>query len=187
MRPPVDMDGSGEKRACACDSARRQPPGRVELVYRSQAAALRRRVRAQVGSAEEASDLVQEAFARLAGVRSSASLRSPQAFLNRIVKNLLIDHWRRKAARPPHLALGVDIEVTVPPDQGEELQLEQMRDQYRDTVASLPPRMRQVFVLHRIDGLSYREIALRLDISVRTVEWHIAGAIVRIAKELDHR
>jgi RNA polymerase sigma-70 factor (ECF subfamily) len=45
--------------------------------------------------------------------------------------------------------------------------------------------MREVFILHRLQELSYKEIAARLDISVRTVEWHIAEAIVRISRGLD--
>ena len=45
--------------------------------------------------------------------------------------------------------------------------------------------MREVFLLHRVDGLSYKDIALQLGISVRTVEWHIAEAIVRIGRGLD--
>ena len=159
----------------------------LELVYRTQAASLRRRVLAQVGSAEEANDLVHEAFARLVGARTATPLRNPGAFLCRIGRNLLIYRSRRLKARPVHLPLDAELEIAVAPGQADGIELEQMRDRYRAIVASLPPRMGQVFVLHRIDGLSYREIALRLDISVRTVEWHIAEAIVRIGRELDDR
>lgn len=157
----------------------------LDLVYRSHAAQLKRRVRAQVGSIEEASDLVSEAFVRLAGSSTTSSVRNPGAFLNRIVRNLLIDRSRRLSARPQHLPLDEGMHVTVPADQSDRLELEQMRQRYREIVASLPPRMRQVFVMHRLEGLPYREIALRLDISIRTVEGHMAEAIVRIGRELD--
>jgi RNA polymerase sigma-70 factor (ECF subfamily) len=60
-----------------------------------------------------------------------------------------------------------------------------MRRRYREAVDALPSRMREVFLLHRVDGVAYKEIAARLDISVRTVEWHIAEAIVRIGRGLD--
>lgn len=157
----------------------------VDLLYRDRAGALQRRIRAQVGSSEEASDIVQEAFSRLLGARSGPSVRNPGAFLNRIVRNLLIDRSRRAAVQPHHVALEPDTEISVPPDQGQALELKQMRQRYRDIVASLPPRTREVFLLHRIEELGYREIAERLDISIRTVEWHIAQAIYRIGKELD--
>ena len=157
---------------------------RVDLLYRDQARRLGRRLRAQVGSTEEASDLVQDAFARLLGSRSLDRLRQPEAFLNRIVRNLLIDRSRRAATRPPHSALD-DVEVPVRADQCDAIELEQMRRRYRELVDALPARMREVFLLHRMEGLGYKEIAARLDISVRTVEWHVAEAIVRIGKGLD--
>lgn len=155
----------------------------LDLLYRNHAPGLRRRLRARVRSHDEANDLVQDAFARLLGARSLARVRDPGAFLNRIVRNLLIDRSRRLSARPPHVSI-VD-EIAVPPDQGQAIEVEQMRQRYRDLVALLPPRTREVFVLHRIDGVGYKEIAERLDISVRTVEWHVAQAIVRISKGLD--
>jgi len=155
----------------------------LDLLYRNHAPGLRRRLRARVRSHDEANDLVQDAFARLLGARSLARLRDPGAFLNRIVRNLLIDRSRRLSARPPHVSI-VD-EIAVPPDQGQAIEVEQMRQRYRDLVALLPPRTREVFLLHRIDGVGYKEIAERLDISVRTVEWHVAQAIVRISKGLD--
>lgn len=155
------------------------------LLYRECAPKLRRRIRGRVGSDDEASDLVQDAFARLLGARPTEGLRAPGAFLNRIVRNLLIDRSRRLSARPPHVPLDTEAEFAVAPEQAEFIELEQMRRRYRDVVETLPPRMREVFVLHRIDGLSYKQIATRLDISVRTVEWHIAEAIVRISRGLD--
>lgn len=157
----------------------------VDSLYRDRAGPLQRRIRAQVGSPEEASDLVQEAFSRLLGARGGSPLRNPGAFLNRIVRNLLIDRSRRNSVRPPHVALELDSDVAIQPDQGQALELDQMRQRYREIVDALPPRTREVFLLHRVEELGYREIADRLDISIRTVEWHIAQAIYRIGKELD--
>ena len=157
----------------------------LELLYRNHAPGLRRRLRARVKSLEEANDLVQDAFARLLGARSLSRVRDPGAFLNRIARNLLIDRNRRLSARSTHIPIGLGEEIAVAPDQGQEIEVEQMRQRFREIVVSLPPRTREVFVLHRIDGHSYKEIAARLDISVRTVEWHIAQAIVRISRGLD--
>lgn len=156
-----------------------------DLLYRNHAPSLRRRVRARVRSNEEANDLVQDAFARLLGARSLSRVRDPGAFLNRIVRNLLIDRSRRLSTRSPHIPIGLGDEIAVAPDQAQGIELDQMRQRYRELVALLPPRTREVFILHRIDEHSYKEIAARLDISIRTVEWHIAQAIVRIGRGLD--
>jgi len=48
----------------------------------------------------------------------------------------------------------------------------------------LPRRTREVFLLHRLEGLAYKEIAAQLGISIRTVEWHVAEAILRIGRDL---
>jgi RNA polymerase sigma-70 factor (ECF subfamily) len=179
-----DMRGDGDiARAKALDDE--ACARRLDLLYRSHAGRLKQRIRAEVGSSDEASDLVQEAFSRLAGSALGGQVLQPAAFLNRIVRNLLIDRRRRASARPPHVALEPDTDVPVRADQADALEYEQMKARYRAIVESLPPRTREVFLLHRMDELSYRAIAERLDIGVRTVEWHIAEAIVRIAKELD--
>ena len=158
---------------------------RLDILYRDHAPKLRRRIRLRLGSLEEASDIVHDAFARLLGAASLDHLREPEAFLNRIVRNLLIDRSRRVATRTEHVPLDGETETGVRPEQADALEVEQMRDRYRELVGLLPDRMRQVFLLHRVDELSYKEIAAQLGISVRTVEWHIAEAIVRISKGLD--
>ena len=158
---------------------------RVDLLYREHGPAIRRRLRARLGSTEEANEVLHDAFARLLGARPLDTVREPGAFLNRIVRNLLVDRSRRRSTRPVHVTFDSEHDCSVPPKQGQTIEYEQMRDRYRQVIASLPPRMRQVFVMHRIEELSYKEIADRLDISVRTVEWHIAEAIVRLSKGLD--
>ncbi|MES2902939.1 MAG: RNA polymerase sigma factor [Pseudomonadota bacterium] len=155
------------------------------LLYRECAPRLRRQIRSRVGSDDEARDLVQDAFTRLLGARPAEGFRAPGAFLNRIVHNLLVDRSRRLSARPLHVAFDAETGPSVAPEQAEIIELDQMRRRYRNVVETLPPRMRQVFILHRIDELSYKQIAAHLDISVRTVEWHIAEAIVRISRALD--
>ncbi|MDB5722219.1 MAG: polymerase ECF-type sigma factor [Alphaproteobacteria bacterium] len=155
---------------------------RLEALYRVEGPGLRRRLRARLGSSEEAGELVQDAFARLLGSGALQHLRQPEAFLNRIVRNLLIDRSRRRAALPPHLPLQ---DVAVPADQSDAIELEQLRTRYRRLVDALPPRTREVFLLHRAEGLTYAQIADRLAISPRTVEWHISEAIFRIGKGLE--
>ena len=158
------------------------PAARFETLYREQAPRLQRRLRAKLRSAEDARDVVQDAFARLLGARTIP--HEPAAFLNRIVRNLIVDRARRQAARGPEVILDEGTGPAVAPTQCDAIELEQTRRQYQASVAALPKRTREVFLLHRVDGLAYKEIAERLAISVRTVEWHVAEAIVRIGRDL---
>ena len=70
-------------------------------------------------------------------------------------------------------------------DQAYSIEASQMMQTYERALATLPPRTRQVFLLHRVDELSYKQIAEQLGIGVRTVEWHVAEALVRIRRVLD--
>ena len=63
-------------------------------------------------------------------------------------------------------------------------ELNEMRERYRVAVDGLSPRTKEVYLLHRAEELGYRQIAEQLNISIRTVEWHVAEAIVRIGKSI---
>ena len=170
------------------DAERDSPAANAEqlaLLYREQAPALRRRVRARLRSSEEASDIVQDAFARLFAAGARQVLRQPEAFLNRIVRNLLIDRARRRANQAVHVPIDGSDEPMVRPNQEDGIELEELRMRYREAVEALPERMREVFLLHRVQELSYKAIAERLEISHRTVEWHVAEAIIRIGRDLE--
>lgn len=157
---------------------------RFDMLYREQAPRLRRWLGARLRSSEEAGDLVQDAFARLLNSEASQELRQPEAFLNRIVRNLMIDRARRLSIRTPHVPIDEANEPATRATQEDGIELAQLRERYRAAVDALPPRTREVFLLHRTDGLGYKEIATQLGISIRTVEWHVGEALVRIGKDL---
>jgi RNA polymerase sigma-70 factor (ECF subfamily) len=73
---------------------------------------------------------------------------------------------------------------SVAPEQEDALEVEDLHRQYRDAVQHLTPRTREVFILHRVDELTYTEIAARLGISVSTVEYHIMRALVHLDEAL---
>lgn len=110
--------------------------------------------------------------------------RNPQAYLQRIVRNLLVDRGRRPEARVEHCPIDQGIDLPVPPDQAYGLEVAQLKRRYREAVAALPNRTREVFLLHRVDELGYQEIAMRLRISPATVRWHVAQAILSIGEAI---
>jgi len=157
----------------------------LETLYRTEAPRLLRMLRQRLSGPDEPSDLLHEAFARLASTRSRGLLRNPEAYLQRILRNLLVDRSRKLAARIEHVAIEPDLDLPVPPTQHEAIEAEELRQQFRAAVDGLPGRTREVFLLHRVDDLPYKMIAERLGISVRTVEWHIGEALIRIGQALD--
>ncbi|MFC3308466.1 RNA polymerase sigma factor [Blastomonas aquatica] len=138
-------------------------------------------------SPQEAPDLVQEVFVRAAGSAQRHSLDNPGGFLRRIAQNLLIDR-SRKAGRQgaPDLSFCEERDFASPPQQAWDMEAADLMSLYEAAVDSMPPRTREVFLMHRVDELSYREIHNRLGISVATVEYHMMKALAHIAKAVDY-
>jgi RNA polymerase sigma-70 factor (ECF subfamily) len=55
----------------------------------------------------------------------------------------------------------------------------------RRAFAKPEPQTREAFLLHRVEGLSYREIAARLGITAEAVERHVADALYELARRID--
>jgi len=167
------------------DEARRCAPD-TDALYRREATRLARFFRRR-RTAEEPQDLVHDAFVRLLSAATTRPVpERPAAYLQRIARNLLVDCARRAAVRGETVSLQADSAALAhAPEQTHAIEVEDVRRQYRAAVDALPPRTREVFLLHRVEDLTYRQIAERLGIGIRTVEWHIAEALVRIGESLD--
>jgi len=152
-----------------------------ELVYRKEAPKLLSFLRRKIWLEDDRQDMVQEAFMRLVASRAPAARSNPGAYLHGILRHLLADRvraWTRARDFDPS-AVPMVLEV---PGPDAEAEINQMRERYRMAVDGLPPRTKEVYLLHRVEELGYKQIAMQLEISVRTVEWHVAEAIIRISK-----
>jgi RNA polymerase sigma-70 factor (ECF subfamily) len=140
-------------------------------------AALRRYVRRFVGSTETADEIVQEAFLRTYERRQS--VETPRAFLFSTARNLAANERRDyRTARTDCVGDLDDLRVASLGESPEDgaLASEQSR-LLTDAVNRLPPQCRAAFSLRVFHECSYREIADRLGISVKTVEKHIARGL----------
>jgi len=54
-----------------------------------------------------------------------------------------------------------------------------------EAVAAMPCKQREIFLAHRLDDMSYAEIASRTDLTVRQVERQMARAIYKLCKQMD--
>lgn len=163
------------------DSAKSSARADLDTLFRTHRPALLRFVSRKAGT-EEASDIVQEIFVRAAGSRQQHRLRNPAGFLQRIATNLLIDRARRLARRNmPLTALDGESDIPSPPEQEWNMEAADLLRQYEDAVEAMSPKTRRVFLMHRVDEMSYREIHQALGISVATVEYHMMKALSKIA------
>lgn len=136
-------------------------------------------VRQWVDAPDAAEDLIQEAFLRLWERRARLDpQRSVRSLLFVTVRNLAHNHQRNTRTRE-NLKATVLPPVPVPtPDVAfDALHLSQQLEVW---IARLPDRQREAFQLSRFAGLSHREIADVMDLSVLTVEKHITTALRRL-------
>ncbi|MFS0770687.1 RNA polymerase sigma factor [Sphingomonas sp. 1P08PE] len=133
----------------------------------------------------DAEDLLQEARARLL-----ARVTCPdnvEAFLVRAAINTGRDAYRRERVRVGQALDDPAGDVADPfPLQDEVLIMRARLDRVREGVERLSPRTREVFLMQRIEGCTYREIATRLAISQSAVEKHMAKAMTHLAAWTEH-
>jgi RNA polymerase sigma-70 factor (ECF subfamily) len=117
----------------------------------------------------------------LGSVWEKKSFIRPETFENYLftaARNRLINQWQRKIDGLLSLdALPAEGAAATACDPVISRELEVI---YKDKLSELPPQRRLVFLLHRDEHLSYKEIAGKLDISPRTVENHIAAALKQL-------
>lgn len=135
-----------------------------------------------VKSRATAEDLVQDTFLRL-WERRAALPEADQlhGYVLRTGRNLAIDFHRRERVAPfvhgvEHLEFMAD---AVPSPEDTVIARQNVRS-IGEAIAALPPRAREVFVLARIDGLTYVEIGAKLGISPKTVFSHMVVALQRL-------
>lgn len=134
---------------------------------------------------EDAKDIAQEAFVRM--LRYRAYPRDQlKALMYRVATNVLLDRARRDRSRgaPMHVSLDADHDAMASdePAHEERVESQQALVLVRAAILQLPERCREVYLLNRIEGMSYTEIARHCGISVKAVEKHI-GRALRVLRE----
>jgi RNA polymerase sigma factor (sigma-70 family) len=142
---------------------------------------LRRLLRSRGNTTDDADDLIQEAFLRLQLYCREHEVHKNEAFLVRTALNLAIDLRR-------HQAHGADASETLKtlhlaesiPSSDDVLAARERLLHMKAGLDRLSPRRREVFVLNRIEGYSFTQIAERLGITLSAVEKHAAKALLLV-------
>lgn len=133
---------------------------------------LRNWLRSRFPSIQDTDDLVQESHSRILAAHDSGPIANPRAFLFITARNLALNQIRHRRYERPEGATEIDPlsiadEVNSPPDS---LATKEEFSHLVEAIKSLPKRCRQILTLRKIYGLSQREVAERLGVSVHTVE-----------------
>ncbi|GGN57294.1 hypothetical protein GCM10011349_35710 [Novosphingobium indicum] len=147
------------------------------------------RRQARFASPDEADDLAQEAITRFLRAAPSTHMATPQAYLRRIASNLLIDRAQHGSTRLAQISVplveGLDRPVEY--DQHQQLEAREELAHYEQVLRQLKPRVLKVFLLSRVEGYTYKEIAARLGLTVFTVKRDMLQAIAHLDQSRRHR
>lgn len=151
--------------------------GEFEELYLDARPGLLRRAARRLGSQSTAADLVQDVFLRL-WERRSTRIDDAAAYLSRSVNNAIVDHLRAERVRSAY-AEGILPEQYAPPVPTplEIVETHHAARRIDEAIEALPERTRHIFLLNRIHGRSFAEIAAVMRISDRSVAKHMARAV----------
>jgi len=139
-----------------------------------------------VGSYDLGREIVQEVFLHIWERRVNWSPNGPlKPYLYQAVCNRAINHIKREKSRREAMERYYDDMISIAESGAEnENDLREMTRAIWKVVNKLPRRRYLVFVMHKLHGLSYREIAFSMDISVKTVENQMGRALKFLREEM---
>lgn len=144
----------------------------------------------RVNCPEAASDILQDAFFRLTQFESERKINNPRAFLYKVVSNLAIDYQRKQSREQERHVNEEELseQADSTPTIERQLYSQQQLQYLKQAIDELPPRCREVFILHKFKHYPYSQIMRELNISESTVLKHIVKALDhcrRRMKEMD--
>jgi RNA polymerase sigma factor (sigma-70 family) len=141
----------------------------------------------RVREREEVEDLVQEVFLRLLKRGKIEELADPRAYIFETAANTLADRARKRRSRYMEVHETFDPAVHPYEDFASDRVLigEETLTHVSRALLELPERTRAIFILRRLEGMRYQEIARRLGLSLSLVEKQMAKAVAYLQRRLN--
>lgn len=136
-----------------------------------------------IKEATQAEDLTQNIFIKLWEKKAGIDLdKSFDGYIFTIAYRTVMDHFRQTETKALYLTSDEFLEKSIAsPDLSDELlNRHQLESLYEKALQTLPQKRKEIFLLSRHNGLSNKQIAERLNISVKTVESQMTAALSRL-------
>jgi RNA polymerase sigma-70 factor (family 1) len=128
-------------------------------------------------SVETAEEIVQEIFTDLYQRRENVKPKTTvEAYLKTAVKHKVFNYYRSQQIHLSYLNSILESEQIIQPSIEQSLANRDLHQSIEKTLALMPDKCREVFVLSKFEQLSNQEIAIRLGIAINTVKKHITKA-----------
>ena len=132
-----------------------------------------------LSSSHDIEDVVQDSYLKALCAEKNQEIHSPKAFLFRIARNEALKELRKKSRRITDYIEELDIpEASTSETSVEDSSVAKQRfGLFCQSALDMTPRCRKVFLMCKVYGFSYKEIASQLGISVSGVEKHVARGL----------
>ena len=134
------------------------------------------------GNEELATDIAQEAFIKVWEKQFDYHPNRTKSLLYKIALDHYITHFRKGKVEAKYLN-EVKL-VSVDGIEDNSLEYKELKSRYEKTLAKLPEKQREVFLMSRLEELTYKEIAERLEIGVKAVEKRMSLALGVLKREI---
>ena len=130
-------------------------------------------------------DLVQDLFIYFWEKRGTIRMEtSVKSYLFRASRNKYLNYFRdEKCHQTIQMEVNYKSENISYPNDGE-LDLKHLEEVINSSINNLTPRCREVYLLHKNEDLSYKEIASQMNLSVKTVENQMTIALKKLREQL---
>lgn len=156
----------------------------VEELYAEHHGWLHAWLRRKLGNGADAADLAQDTFIRLLtrpAPRGFGSFAEARAYLRKAASGLCIDLWRRREIEQAWLqTLAAQPEAAAPSPEHQAIIIETLLE-IGSMLSRLSQKAASAFVMAQVNGMPYRDIAAKLDVSERMVKKYIAQAMLQCA------
>jgi RNA polymerase sigma-70 factor (ECF subfamily) len=149
----------------------------IAALYTDHHAWLHNWLRRRHGCTQRAADLAQDTFCRLLEWPELTLTEHPRRYLATVARRLLIDDSRRARAECSFLEAWTLLADTAAPSPERIATAIDELAAIAQLLDGLPAKARRAFLLSRLDGLGYREIAAELDVSTSMVKQYIARVL----------
>lgn len=165
------------KKISVCENAT------FDLLYKKYSKSLYSFMYFKCGDQDRSEDLVQEAFIKLWDNCAKVIFEKAKSYLYTIANNQFLNevaHFKVKLKYQQHSGKE-DKNIEAPDFILEE---KEFMDKLQNALDKLTSGEREVFLMSRIEGKKYREIAELLDISVKAVEKRMHGALLKLKESI---
>lgn len=139
----------------------------------------------KTGDVDLADDIVQEVFLKLWNNLKSVKDETVKALLYTIASNTIKNHFKHQKVVYNFQKQEVSDDSAEEADS--DLRQEELNKKLQDALAEIPEKAREVFLMNRIEGLTYNDIAERLGLSVKAIEKRMSEALSILRSRISYK